>query len=201
MDVETVKRRKIVVVCTALLAHSAASSGYAACVVTSEIAARARFLRCEDAKYHLEASGAYAIYERALEDILARSGSQNPRVVRERLGLDRNATSLLPADYEARVAVVIVDWRVSTAPWTPGVSETASLMGQPQELHEIVRYWWRGPSESCDNLAEGTRVDLWIHSPCCDTIPGEPPCVASMLYAEPAPEPMSEALALVLDDQ
>lgn len=80
------KRRKIVVLGTALLPHFVASNGYAACVATSEIAVRARFVRCENASFYLEASGARGIYERPLEEILARTEPRFHEAVRERNG-------------------------------------------------------------------------------------------------------------------
>lgn len=198
LSTETVKRRRIVVVWVALLAHFAASNGNASCVATSELAVRARFVRCEDAKFYLEASDAYSIYEQALEEILAHTDPQFHEVVRERLGVDRDATSLLPPDYEARVAVVMVDWRASIAPWRPDISDTVEIITQPQEFYETVRYWWNGSNESCEDMLGGTAVDLWVHPPCCDTIPGMPVCLVSMSYAEPAPETISEALSRAL---
>jgi hypothetical protein len=99
-----------------MLAPFATSNGYAACVATSDTLVRARFVGCEDAKFHLEASGANEIYERSLQEIFARTEPRFHEGVRERLGIEPDATSILPADFEARVAVVTVDWRVSIAP-------------------------------------------------------------------------------------
>src|SRR5690606_193005 len=139
----------IVVLGTVLAAQLAASNAYAACIVTSEVAARGRFVRCEDAKFYLEASGAYERYERALEEILARTEPGRRDAVREQLGIDPDATSLLRAGVEARVAVVLVEWRASIAPWRPDSSDAVELVAEPQELYETARYWWNGSIESC----------------------------------------------------
>lgn len=190
-----------IVLGTVLAAQLAASNAFAACIVTSEVAARGRFVRCEDAKFYLEASGAYERYERALEEILARTEPGRRDAVREQLGIDPDATSLLRAGYEARVAVVLVEWRASIAPWRPDSSDAVELVAEPQELYETARYWWNGSIESCESIVGGAAIDLWVHPPCCDSGPASPICMVSMSYAEPAPDEMSRALSEVLGDR
>lgn len=191
-------RARICVVWTVWLTVITATNGHAACVGTSEAVIKGRFVRCEDAKFYLEASGAYDIYERALQDIRANTDPQILETRLERLGVQPGATSLLPEDYEARVAVVMIDWRVSIAPWLAGTSDTVETMAPPQALNETVRYWWNGSIEQCEGIQAGSAIQLWVHPPCCDTIPGSPVCLVTMLYAEETPDKLSDGLAAAL---
>ena len=91
-----------------------------------------------------------------------------------------------PAEF---VAVVSREWQALTTPWQPPeVSTSVQLVGSPQELRETVRYLWLGPPEACEATPQGSYLDLWITSPCCDTpiITGGA-CLMHMRFAEPAP--------------
>jgi hypothetical protein len=184
----------------ALIAHSVVSTGYAACAITPEsfeTLVRGRFVRCEDARFHLEASGAYRIHQRDLEVRLARVGPQNRETLLERIG-----DALLTPDFEARVIVVAVDWHVPIVPWLRGVSETVEFKDEPRELRETVRYWWSGAIEACEGIAEASSIDLWAHSECCDTYEfASPVCIVSMRYAEPAPDVIGDAFSALLGER
>ncbi len=189
--------RKVIVSSMAFAATLATSAGYASCGMTPEsfeTIVRGRFVRCEDARFHLQASDAYRIHERDLERAIDRVGPQN----RERL-LERLGDGLLTADFEARVAVVAVDWHVPIVPWLSGLSETVEFKDQPRKFHDALRYWWSGPIETCEGIVEGSPIDLRVHAPCCDTPEfAAPPCIVWMYYAEPVPDAVSRALSALL---
>lgn len=119
----------------------------------------------------------------------------------ERMGLQPDATSFLPEDYQARVAVVFIDWYTSIVPWRPEDLGAVEFMADPQELNEVIRYWWSGLLEDCDAIQGGTTIDLWIRPPCCDTIPGSPECIVSMRYADRAPDELTDSLTTALAGQ
>ena len=184
----------------ALTTNLFASPSFAACVYTPESShtiVRGRFVRCENASFYLEAAGAYQRYERDLEAAVARVGSQNREAFLERLGV----TPDFPYDatFEGRVAVVAVDWLASVVAWLPGTSDAVEFKEEPREVHETIRYWWKGSSEACEAIAEWSSIDLWVYQACCDTPEfGAPVCIIEMSYAEPAPDEMRDAISQLL---
>jgi hypothetical protein len=173
-----------------------ASNALAQCEMSpaaSHTIVRGRFVRCEDASFYLEAAGAYQRYERDFAAALARAGPQNRESLLERLGV--TAEFPYDASLEGRVAVVAVDWHASIAPWARGTSQAVEFKEAPREIRETIRYWWRGPIETCEELAEWLSIDLWVYQECCDTFEfGAPVCQIRMSYAEPAPDAMKDAL-------
>lgn len=182
-------KRNAFVLSVVFIANLASTPSFASCTNTpeaSETIVRGRFVRCEDAKFYLEAGGAYRSYEQDLERELARRSSASAARLLELL-----KDSLLAPNYEARVAVVTVEAHVSIVPWAIG--ESVQFKDQPRGFHETIRYWWNGSIDQCDGLTENSSIDLWIHSDCCDTFMfGSPVCIIGMNYAEPVPDGMND---------
>jgi hypothetical protein len=179
-------RRGIATCCA--LAMLAASSADSACVAVFDTAVRGRFVRCESASFHMQASGADRIIERELERRLAETDPRFHDRLRE--------SHRVP---EGLVAVILVEGQVNVTPWQPGQSTTAEQVGEPQRLAEYVRYWWSGPPEACEQREPWSMIDLWIHSPCCDTFPvADAACMVRMRYAEPAPDAVRAVLAAAI---
>lgn len=154
-------------------------------------------MRCEDASFYLEAAGAYQRYERDLEAAIARVGPEDRESLLERLGV----TPEFPYDatIEGRVVVVAVDWHAPIAPWIRGTSDSVEFREEPREIRETIRYWWRGPIEACEAVAELSSIDLWIYHECCDTPEfSVPVCIIGMSYAEPAVDAMRDAISRIL---
>ncbi len=131
----------------AVATHLFSSQVYAACALSPEAShtvVRGRLVRCEDASFYLEASGAYERYERDLEAALVGRGPEYRETLLERLG----ATPDFPYDetFEGRVAVVAVDWQAPIVPWLGDTSGGIEFKGAPREVRATIRYWWRGPS-------------------------------------------------------
>lgn len=185
-----------------LLLLSHASQVHAACELTPEASdtiVRGRFVRCENASFHLDAAGAYERYAKDLDDAISRVGPQNRGALFERLGIPMTSDWPYDAFLDDRVAVVAVEWHTSIVPWIPGVSENVELKAEPREFRETIRYWWRGAAQACEAITEWSTVDLWVHAECCDTPSfGAPVCIVRMDYAEPAPAAMSAAIAAML---
>lgn len=180
----------------AALAVGAAVStpvAHASCVLEYTRVVRARFVRCESAQFHWDASGGEKT-ELEIEREIARAQGREPRVRwTPRSGPDTKF-----------VAVVLVDWQVKTTPWLPPVlTGPVELMGEPQQVGEMVRYLWQGPPETCEApplSLSGSSMDLWLTGPCCDTIPSrEDGCVLAMSYVEPAPAPLRDVLEKALE--
>jgi hypothetical protein len=190
-------KRTAVVSSATLAANLAIAPAFAACAVTPEsydTLVRGRFVRCENARFHLEASGAYRRHERDLEAALARIAPEN----RERF-LERIGGGVLTTEYEARVAVVDVQWHVPIVPWLPGNSTTVEFKDVPRELGQTIRFWWSASIDACEDMAAWSFVDLWVHSPCCDTFEFQAPvCIVRMSFAEPVSDEMSAALSKAL---
>jgi hypothetical protein len=169
----------------------AAGTADAGCIANYQTVVRGRFVRCESGSLHLEASGGQRKIQQDLEERLAAAPPARHDELRERLRRP-------PPD---PVAVVLIDWHVTIAPWTPGASAAVMLNDRPQEFHELVRYWWDGATGTCESMQEGASVDLWVYPPCCDAIPGDYACLVSMNYAAPAPDALRDALSKALTDQ
>jgi hypothetical protein len=164
---------------------------HASCVLEYTRAVRARFIRCESAQFYWDASGGDQATSE-LEREIARALGREPG--RERIPRPGPETKF--------VAVVLVDWQVKTTPWLPPVfTGPVELMGEPQQVGEMIRYLWHGPPEACEvPPPSGSTMDLWLTGPCCDTIPArEDGCVMSMSYVEPAPAPLREVLETALE--
>jgi hypothetical protein len=174
-----------------------APHAFAACALTAEAShtiVRGRFVRCEDASFYLEASGAYQRYERDFEAAVARVSPENRDTFLERLGV--TAEFPYDASLDGRVVVVAADWHALIVPWAQGASEAVDFKEAPREIRETIRYWWRGPIETCEAIAEWSSIDLWVYPECCDTPEfGAPVCLINMSYAEPAPDAMSDAIS------
>ena len=185
-----------------LAMFSHASQTHAACALTPEASdtiVRGRFVRCENASFHLDAAGAYERYAKDLDEAIARVGPQNREALFERLGIAMTSDWPYDAFVDNRVAVVAVEWHTSIVPWIPGVSEAVELKAAPREFRETVRYWWNGTTQDCEAIAEWSTVDLWVHAECCDTPSfGAPVCIIRMDYAEPAPDVMSDAISEIV---
>jgi hypothetical protein len=69
------------------------------------------------------------------------------------------------------------------------------------DIGEIGRYWWTGPMEFCESLRPHTPMELWVHAPCCDVLPGTGPCLADLRYAEPIPPDIRKQLSDVLSQR
>jgi len=185
----------------ALITNFGAVPGYAACAYTPDSAhsiVRGRFLRCEDASFYLESSGAYQRYEQDLEAAVSRVGPENRETLLERLGV----TPEFPYDdkLEGRIVVVSINSHALIAPWIPGTTEAVEFKGPAREFYQIVRYWWRGSIEACEAMAELSPVDFWVYSECCDTPTfGAPVCLIGMEYAEPATNAMREGMSQALE--
>ena len=172
----------------------------ASCVLESSRVLRARFIRCESAQFYWDASGGdHAIHE-AIERDLSLGDPRNRELRRARIYQRLPAGPLGP---QAKfVAVVHVDWQVTTTPWLPpAYPGPVELMGEPREVGETFRYLWHGPAETCETPpSPGSSMDLWVTWPCCDTtITTEDGCVLSMSYVEPAPAPLREVLVKALE--
>jgi hypothetical protein len=191
--------RRVLVSGIALSAHLAAPPASSLCVITPDSAdfiVRGRFVRCEDARFHLEASGAYGQYARDIEAALARVKPENRETLLDRLG-----EGPWTPEYQARVAVIAIEWLVPIVPWLRGTSEPVEFKEQPRKFHETIRYWWNGSIDACEAVVPWSYVDLWVHSECCDTPEfGAPVCIVSMNYAEPAPAEMSDVVSEILGD-
>ena len=180
----------------------------ASCVVISETVVRARFIRCEDARFYWDASGGdAAVLESVERELALGDAASRERAAGDAASRDRRRARILSGlpdplgPPEKFVAVVYVEWQASTSPWQPpDVSKSVELVGAPGEFRQIVRYLWRGTPEACETTTEGSYVDLWITGPCCDTpVLAEGACLMRMNYAEPAPAPLRKALASALD--
>jgi len=179
---------------------STASAG-ASCSIKYETAVRGRLVRCESSKFYWDASGADAVIQKAFELNLAQADPQSREELRRRW----REQQALPGQRTPQsnfVAVVRVEWQAfSVAPLEgDDAANVVEFRDQPREFHEIVRYLWRGPAETCQDLPEWSWVDLWITRPCCDTLPGGDGCLMRMDYAEPAPAPMRDAFTKALGD-
>jgi len=172
----------------ALVAALNAVTVHAACVSTPDAfdtIVRGRLVRCENAVFHIQASGADRVYAEARERALARTDRRFHERIREMFEIPQSDV----------VAVFEVDRFAPIVPWQRGDAESVEMKAAPRELHEIVRYWWTGSPGSCDDARAEASIFLWVRSPCCDTIPGSLPCLVAMNYAEPAPESLRQALA------
>lgn len=182
----------------AFTASATAPPVHAACVLTTDAAdsiVRGQFIRCDDAAFYLQASGAYQYYEEDLENAIERVGESNRGELMQRL----LETPLLPLhpDFDARVIVIATDLRATIAPWRPGSSTTVELRGEPQEVRETSRYWWQGSIDACDNLAPSSTVVLRVYAERCDTYEFPAPvCIVQMNSAEFATPGMTAALSL-----
>jgi len=162
----------------------------ASCVLEYTRVVRARFVRCESAQFHWDASGGDQAQFELERELIGRE-PRSERIPR-------------PGPETKFVAVVLVDWQVKTTPWLPPVlTGPVELMGEPQQVGELIRYLWHGPPETCEApplSLSGSSMDLWLTGPCCDTIPQtEEGCVIAMSYVEPAPAPLREALEKALE--
>lgn len=187
----------------ASLAVGAAASApvaHASCVLESSRVVRARFVRCESAQFYWDASGGDQAIREAIERDLARSDPRGREVRRERIYQQLPEGPLGPQ--ATFVAVIHVDWQVTTTPWQPpAYTDTVELMGEPLQIGETFRYLWHGPPETCETPpSPGSSMDLWVTGPCCDTpISTEDGCVVSMSYVEPAPAPLRAVLEKALE--
>jgi hypothetical protein len=176
-----------------------AASADAQCSFQHETIVRARFLGCESSRYDWDASGADRAIQQGFDRAVAASTPQFREEVRRRWS-EQGALPGQRAPQSAFVAVVYVDWQVyTTAKWDRDASTAVEIESQPQKFQERVRYLWRGPSDVCKDTVPGSSIDLWISLPCCDFEPGPDGCLMNMSYAEPAPEPMRQALSKALD--
>lgn len=173
----------------AIGATIASAAGHASCA-DYETLVRGRVIRCESANFHVETLGANVVTNRRIDEGYARAEPE---------GQDRLRDRLHPRPVADLVAVVALDWQVTIAPWLRDVSATVELYDRPQKVREIVRYWWNGPADACQAMTPGTSADLWVYLPCCDTLFGLYPCFVGIRYAEPAPEPMRDALSTLLE--
>jgi hypothetical protein len=158
---------------------------------------RARFIRCESAQLYWDASGGDRAVHEAIERELAASDAGTRELRRQRIYAQLPAGPLGPQS--KFVAIMHIDWQVSTTPWQPPYAAAVALVGEPRNVGENVRYLWHGPPEACE-AAPGTSVDLWVTGACCDTpIGAEEGCRIVMSYAEPAPEPLRKVLVQALE--
>lgn len=62
-------------------------------------------------------------------------------------------------------------------------------------VQEHGRFWWNAPSNFCEPSNRGDTVELWVHRPCCDTLPHMAACLADMDYAGPVPDSVRDRLS------
>jgi hypothetical protein len=179
-----------------LCASVSTPTAYASCVLEYSTVVRARFIRCESAQFYWDASGGDRAVHEAIERELDLSDPRTRELRRARIyqGLPN------PLGPRSKfVAIVHIDWQVTTTPWQPPYTATVELRSDPRNVRETVRYLWHGPPEAC-NAAPGTSVDLWVTGACCDTLStAEEGCRIQMSYAEPAPEPLRRVLVKALE--
>ena len=169
----------------------------ASCTLEYSTVVRARFIRCESAQFYWDASGGDRAVHEAIERELAGADLRTRALRRERIYEQLPEGPLGPQS--KFVAIVHIDWQVSTTPWQPPYSGAVALIGEPRKVGDSVRYLWHGPPEACE-AAPGTSVDLWVTGACCDTsITAEEGCRIVMSYAEPAPAPLRDVLAKALE--
>ena len=157
-------------------------------------------VRCEDARFHWEASGA----DRTNAEMLERALADTAPEVRERQRERWREAGMLPGQRRPTtdlVAVIYVEQQAATvAPWLPDSPETPAIEERHREFYQFVRYLWHGHAADCAGTEEWPYVDLWIQPPCCDTpgLPGDDGCLLRMYSAVPAPPPLRGALAAAL---
>lgn len=166
----------------------AATIGHATCLATSDRIVRGQFVRCENASFHHEASGANLAVQRELDRALATTDAALHDRVRESYRLPPPGL----------VVVVSVHWQVSIDPWNSARPGTVEFHGEPREVYENVRYLWQGPPDVCENTEAWAAVDLRVTYPCCDTLLGDEGCRITMNHAQPAPDLLRSALTQLL---
>jgi hypothetical protein len=193
--------RKRILASLAVGASLSTQTAYASCAVEYSIVVRARFVRCDSAQFYWDASGGdRAIYD-AVERELASTPDPRTRELR-RQRMFEGGVPEGPLGPQAKfVALVHIDWKVTTTPWLPPYTGTVDLKDGPQKVGETHRYLWHGPPETCETPpSPGSSLDLWVTGPCCDTfISSEDGCVIQMGYVEPAPAPLREVLVKALE--
>lgn len=183
-------------------ASVATQAAHASCVLEYTTVVRARFIRCDSAQFYWDASGGDRALHEAIELALAAGDADaaDPRtraLRRERLYARLPEGPLGPQS--KFVAIMHIDWQVSTTPWQPPYTAAVALIGEPRKVGENVRYLWHGPPEACE-ASPGASIDLWVTGACCDTFPSfEEGCRIVMSYAEPAPPPLREVLVKALE--
>jgi hypothetical protein len=193
-------RRNSILASLVVGATVAAPLAHASCALEYTRVVRARFIRCESAQFYWDASGGDGAIHERIERELALSDPRSRDARRARIYQQLPQGPLGP---QAKfVAVIHVDWQVTTTPWLPPVfTGPVELMGEPRKIGETFRYLWHGPAETCETPpTSGSSMDLWLTGPCCDTvITTQDGCVMSMSYVEPAPAPLREVLEKALE--
>jgi hypothetical protein len=178
-------------------ASASTQTAQASCTLEYSTVVRARFIRCESAQFYWDASGGDRAVHEAIERELAGADPRTRELRRERMYGQLPEGALGPQS--KFVAIVHIDWQVSTTPWQPPYTASVALIGEPRNVGENVRYLWHGPAEACE-AAPGESVDLWVTGACCDTfVTAEEGCRIVMSYAEPAPEALREVLVKALE--
>jgi len=187
-------RKSILVL--AIGASLSAQTAHASCVLEYSTVVRARFIRCDSAQFYWDASGGDRAVREAIERELAAADPRTRELRRERMGPLPEG----PLGPQSKfVAILHIDWQISTTPWQPAYTAAVTLIGEPRKVGENVRYLWHGPPETCD-ASPGTSVDLWVTGACCDTLfTSEEGCRIVMSYAEPAPARLREVLVQALE--
>src|SRR5262245_29456329 len=152
----------------ALGASVSAQTAHASCALEYTTVVRARFIRCDSAQFYWDAAGGDRALHEAIERELAAADPRTRELRRERIYAQLPAGPLGPQS--KFVAIMHIDWQVSTTPWQPPYTAAVALKGEPRNVGENVRYLWHGPPETCE-AAPGTSVDLWVTGACCDTYP------------------------------
>src|SRR5688572_12483283 len=116
-------------------------TAYASCGVEYSIVVRARFVRCESAQFYWDASGGDRAIHEAIEREVASPGPRTRELRRQRIyeGIPQG-----PLGPQAKfVALVHIDWKVTTTPWLPPYTGTVELKDGPQKVGETYRYLWQ----------------------------------------------------------
>lgn len=159
----------------------ASHATHAICRPAPEKVIRGLILRCESAAPYLE-SASSAKPHREIVAITDGGVSWGPPVDLARI-----------SEEQAPGTVAVVAVRAELRMPARG-RERALPEGHWIPVLEHARYWWKGPPDECTPHERGRMVELWVRTPCCDTLPRMGACLANLDHAEPVPGELRDRL-------
>ena len=158
----------------------------ASCVFVPGRVVRGFVLRCERAAPYLEAASAAKPY-------------RQPIAVTEdgvTLGPPIDLAEISESKYPGTIVVMQLHSELRLRPVSAirGIKDVRSD-GKWTDVHEHGSFWWHGSATACARSKQGETVELWVHPPCCDTLPSMAACLADMDYAEPVPDDLRRQLS------